>query len=546
MNIEGDITEAIVAKLLAALKVSKAFGPDGVHPRVLRELSATLAVPLVLIFKTSLRTGRLPEIWKKASVSAIYKKGSKKEPGNYRPVSLTSVVCKVMETLVKDWIQDHFRRNNLLSESQYGFISGRSTTLQLLKVMEDWSEAIDSGDQVDVVYFDFAKAFDSVPHRRLLAKLEAYGITGPTLAWVESFLTGREQRVTINGKSSGWHPVTSGIPQGSVLGPLLFVIYINDLPASVVSMMLLFADDTKLYRVIKEAHDRVLLQQDVTSMRNWGLKWLLRYHADKCKSMTVGTTRTNNPPDTPYTLGDIELEHVKSEKDVGVVVDDALTFDDHVAQIAKKANRVAGCIRRAFTYMDDKTFLLLYKALVRPRVEYAQSAWRPYKRMHIDLLEKVQRRATKRVPGLQDLTYTERLKHLKLPTLAYRRLRGDMIEVYKIMSGIYDVQASSGILHTSAQRRTRGNSRRLEKRACRLNTRKYSFSYRVVNAWNSLPDNTVTAPSLHAFENRLDRHWRHHPLQWDYHEPEIQPTNHENMNERRAGHRVERLAPEST
>lgn len=418
---EGDITEAIVTKLLKALKVSKAGGLDGAHPRVLRELSETLAKPLSIIFKTSLRTGRLPRVWKQAAVSSIYKKGSKKQPGNYRPVSLTSVVCKVMETIVRDWIQDHLLRNNLLSTRQFGFIGGRSTTLQLLRAMEDWTDAIDSGQQVDVVYFDFAKAFDSVPHKRLLAKLEAYGITGATLAWIKDFLTGREQKVSINGKSSRWHAVTSGIPQGSVLGPLCFVVYINDVPEVILSLILLFADDTKIYRVIREAYDRHILQQDVH---------------------------------------------------------------------------------------------------IRPHVEYAMAVWKPYKRMNIDLLEKVQHRATKWVPGLRNLSYSDRLLRLKLPTLAYRRLRGDMIEVYKITSGTYDTRASHGILHRALNSRTRGHSRKLEMRQCRLDVRKHSFSHRVVNLWNSLPEQVVTAPTLHTFENRLDRHWRHHPLQWDEHEPE--------------------------
>ncbi len=517
---EGTITDVLVAKLLADLKESKAGGPDGAHPKVLRELSQTLATPLALIFNTSLRTGILPEVWKLGNVSAIYKKGSKSQPGNYRPVSLTSVVCKCMEKIIRDWILDHFTKNNLINPAQYGFVKGRSTTLQLLRVIEDWTAAVDRGEKVDVIYFDFAKAFDTVPHRRLLAKLEAYGITGLTLAWVKSFLTGREQMVSVGGKKSRRHPVTSGIPQGSVLGPTLYVVYVNDLPDAVICRMLLFADDTKIYRVIIDANDRIFLQQDVERMRRWAMKWLQNYAPEKCKSMTVGSARVREMPESLYSLGDVNLSHVRAEKDVGVLVDDTLSFDDHVAQMAKKANRVANCIRRSFTFMDEDMFRLLFKAMVRPHLEYAQSVWKPHKRCHIDLLEQVQHRATKRVPGLQNLSYTERLKRLNLPTLAYRRLRGDMIEVFKITSGIYDTAASSGILHPSNQRRTRGNSKRLEKQHCRLNVRKYSFSQRVVNSWNSLPDSIVTAPSLHSFENRLDRHWRGHPLQWDEKEPE--------------------------
>lgn len=279
---------------------------------MLRELSDVLAEPLCSIYNTSLQTCQLPDVWKEANISAIFKKGDRKLPSNYRPVSLTSIPCKLMEGVVRDRLIDHMTTNNLLSKQQFGFIKGRTTSLQLLHVLEHWQTTIDRGGELDVVYFDFRKAFDTVPHRRLLSKLRGYGITGNTLEWIEHFLIGRRQRVQVKGKPSRWHQVKSGIPQGSVLGPTLFVIYINDLPDTVLSLLYLFADDTKLYREIESPADELALQDDLSRMSQWSALWLLEFHPDKCKSMSV-STRGRRIPESSYKLEATELQHAESE-----------------------------------------------------------------------------------------------------------------------------------------------------------------------------------------------------------------------------------------
>ena len=211
----------------------------------------------------------LPLGWKTANVSAIFKKGDKSNANNYRPISLTSVLCRIMESLVREEIIEHMKENNLFSSKQYGFITGRSTSLQLLKVLDIWTHILDMGGQIDVIYIDFMKAFDQVPHRRLIGKIESYGIGGDIIGWISDFLYDRTQRVLINGHPSASGKVTSGIPQGSVLGPLLFVIYINVLPDAVDSYAYLFADDTKLFSKIAKEEDVTCLQHDLTILQDW-------------------------------------------------------------------------------------------------------------------------------------------------------------------------------------------------------------------------------------------------------------------------------------
>ena len=214
----------------------------------------------------------LPHEWKKANVSALFKKGDNKMASNYRPVSLTSVVCKTMEKFVRDHVSNFMNKNELFSDKQYGFLPKRSTVLQLLNIIDEWSLAVDEGYEINCLYLDFMKAFDTVPHQRLLRKLESYGITDPLLSWISDFLNNRVPRVIVNGTPSSWSKVLSGIPQGSVLGPLLFIIFINDICESLSSSAYLFADDTKLFRIIKEDKDTELLQSDIDTIMNWSDK----------------------------------------------------------------------------------------------------------------------------------------------------------------------------------------------------------------------------------------------------------------------------------
>ena len=500
------VTKEIIENLIGQLNIHKSCGPDNIHPRLLIELRDHISAPLAQLMNKTFKTKAIPQDWKKANVSPIFKKGARNKAENYRPISLTSIVCKLMESIIKEFVMKHLFKNGLLSKKQYGFISGRSTVTQLLKYLDDCAETMANGGVTDTIYLDFAKAFDTVPHERLLVKLKSYGIEGEILHWIEAFLSERTQVVQVNGEKSFVAKVLSGIPQGSVLGPLLFVIYINDLPENLQSQTLMFADDTKVFRQIVSENDSKLLQDDIDNLVAWTEKWLLSFNTDKCHVLTLGKVE-NITHTHQYKISDHVLEHVFDEKDLGVTFDSDLNFETHIASKVNKANSIAGLIRRTFSFLDGPHFKRLYVSFVRPHLEYAQSVWAPHLKRHIDMLENVQIRATKLIDGFSQLTYTERLKILNLPTLAYRRARGDMIEVYKHIYA-YDKETMSG--RFIPKRGNRQHNQQLIWYKAKDGTRgvqSNSFYFRTVKIWNDLPNHVIESPTINAFKNRLDRAW---------------------------------------
>ena len=297
------ITDEAVHKVLSSLKVNKSPGPDLIHPRLLKELAKELASPLKKLFHKTMNVGKIPDKWKMAEVRPIHKKGSRASPNNYRPVSLTSVVCKVFECFIRDALYNHLITNNLLSADQFGFCQGRSCVTQLLATLNDWFLNLDNGTPTDAIYLDFSKAFDSVPHGRLVHKLEAYGVQGKVLNWVRDFLSNRSQFVSINDCKSNTIPVTSGVPQGSVLGPTLFIYYINDLPLETDRKVRVFADDSKIYSGVSSPEDRDKLQKGIDALVRWSKKWLMKFNSDKCKVPHIG----KNDPRYKYTMPDGEV-----------------------------------------------------------------------------------------------------------------------------------------------------------------------------------------------------------------------------------------------
>ena len=499
-----DLNISTIYHKLSALNPNKTPGPDGIHSYVLKMCSASLSEPLYLLFKQSLTTGTLPRDWKTANVTPIYKKGVKSDPNNYRPISLTSQVVKVLESLLRDDILKFLLNHRALSEHQHGFLFGRSCLTNLLESLDDWSSILDTGNAVDIVFLDLHKAFDSVPHRRLLMKLSAYGIQGKIATWLSEFLGGKLQRVVLNQATSGWTPVISGVPQGSVLGPLLFLLYVNDIPDLVQSNLKMFADDIKIYRSIYSTFDSLLLQQDLDKLSEWTQKWLIRFSVPKCVVLTLNNSRPTN-----YTMTDASdvqrsLVQVSQVRDLGVRLTNSLTPTLQCQKAANKAMQVMEMIRRSFKYLTKESFLLLYKSLIRPHLEYCIPCWSPYLAKDIDLLEKIQHRATKLVSDILSLAYTDHLRCLGLHSLYCRRQRGDLIEAFKIINNLSDSSLTFPVLSGA---RTRGHTKRIFVNYSRLNLRKYFFMNRVVQMWNKLLDDVVQASTISVFKARLDSYW---------------------------------------
>ena len=445
--------------------------------------------------------GRIPADWKTAHVTAIFKKGTKSTAGNYRPVSLTCVLCKVLESIIRDAMVNHMNDHKLYSSCQHGFRKGRSCTTQLLEVMENLSRSIDDGQNIDILYLDFRKAFDQVPHHRLLLKLRSYGFVGNISKWIEDFLSDRTQKVRVGDSYSANAKVLSGIPQGSILGPILFTVYINDLPHGISSSCKNFADDTKIFDI---ANNYRLIQQDMKLLQTWSNKWLLYFNAEKCKVLHVG--RTNQCYKYSMEIEENvtqEISKCTEEKDLGVIFDNTLSFDAHINNVINKATRMTGIIRRTFSYLNKTSFTCLYKAMIRPIVEYGNEIWSPQLIRQSSAIEKVQRRATKLINDLKYRTYEDRMRHLSLPSLKYRRMRGDMILVFKILNGLIDMDWREFFIKATAT--TRHSELKLYIKFSRTNTRKYTFSNRTAPIWNSLTGNTKSATSVNNFKNLLDR-----------------------------------------
>lgn len=494
-------TRERVLKELEVIRVDKAMGPDGVHPRVLKELREVVAEPLAILFSQSLETGEVPKDWRTADVVPLYKSGNKEEAGNYRPVSLTSVVGKIMEALLKERLVEHLVVNGLQDPRQHGFTRGRSCQTNLVEFFDWVTREVDQGRAVDMAYLDFSKAFDTVPHRRLLHKLGNMGVGRTVVWWVGNWLGGRTQRVVVNGCHSTEGRVTSGVPQGSVLGPVLFNIFISDIAQDLEGRISLFADDTKLCNRVDTPEGVDRMRSDLQKLEEWSGVWQLKFNAKKCKIMHMG----HKNPGTIYQLGGEDIACTKQERDLGVIISDDLKVGKQCDKAAGKANRMLGCIGRGITSRKREVIIPLYKTLVRPHLEYSVQFWRPYLRKDIDRVEKVQRRATKMVHGLHHKSYEDRLKELNMYSLEERRERGDMIETYKYLTGRNRVQENT-IFKRKRCSRTRGHGMKLEGGRFRGNMRKNFFTERVVDKWNTLPEEVVGAETITGFKNAWDRH----------------------------------------
>ena len=297
----------------------------------------------------------------------------------------------MLEAIIKDKIVAHLERNQILSDSQHGFRSSRSCTTALLETLDMLSYELARGNSVDALYTDFAKAFDKVSHSTLINKLYESGINRKTIGWISNYLHQRKQRVVMGECTSEWKDVTSGVPQGSVLGPLLFIIFINDLPAKIKNLSKLYADDNKILSIVNNQVDHQSLQTDINSSSEWCDQNYVKLNGDKCKILHYGNKNTGYKYYIVTNGIMKELLVSNSEKDVGIIFNSNLQFTQHICKIVAKASRMLGLLINTFSHMDLVTYRTLYCAFVRPLLEFAEQIWSPYQQKDIDKLERVQR-----------------------------------------------------------------------------------------------------------------------------------------------------------
>ena len=488
-----NICESQIKKLLQNLKENKAMGPDNLHPKLLKFLAENdkFVEALTLLLKKCVDMECIPAIWKSALVIPIHKKGSVHLPENYRPVSLTCILCKLYETILREHILSYVI--DIITENQHGFMRGRSCLSNLLETLDKANEFLAEGNCVDLLYFDFSKAFDTVSHYRLMIKLEAMGFSDKMINILSNFLCDRSMRVKVGDAVSNAKPVMSGVPQGSVLGPLLFLLFINDLPDHIKNEIKIFADDVKM---VADPMDMDSIQNDLNELCMWESIWMLKFNLEKCKVLHVG----RNNPKNNYKFLDGNLNECSLEKDLGVTFNEKFSFHDHIYTSISKAKSCLAWLLRNTLSRDPYVMKTAYKSLVRHNLEYCCQVWAPKNRhgnwKAILDIEAVQRSFTRVVDGMQELSYQQRLKKLGLTTLLERRMRGDLIETFKILKGLNNYGTS--FFNVSSR------TNNLVSRPKSLTNPDF-FGERVKNYWNKLPEYVKNKNNVNSFKNALDK-----------------------------------------
>ena len=411
-DLEFSVSDNIEA--IEDIKPNAASGPDEIPVSLLKNCKEALAIPIHLIWSKSLACGEVPSFYKFSNISPLHKKDSKALPSNYRPISLTSHIIKVFERIIKKKLVLHLEMNDLLCDKQHGFRSGRSCLTQLLHHFDDVLESLTNKADFDSIYLDYAKAFDKVDHKLLIKKLHLYGINPKIIKWIECFLSDRKQAVVVDGHLSFLAFIISGVPQGTVLGPILFLIFINDIEQCIAqSIIRCFADDTRVSISVKTEQDVSLLQMDLNSVIQWSERNNMALHKDKFEYMCHRHNRHNALIELPFVSelyqysvsDDKSLAPVSQLRDLGVLVSNDLSWSPHIIAIANKARQKAAWVLSVFQTRSPVIMLTLYKSMVRSLLEYCCPLWHPSKISDIQELESVQKAFTARISGMRDLHY---------------------------------------------------------------------------------------------------------------------------------------------
>ena len=492
-----------IRSIILSLPQGKAPGPDGIGVRFLSNTVDSISPVLCRIFQTSIRCGCLPLGWKTANITPVFKSGDRSCLNNYRPVALTSTVCKVMERVISDVILRHLDDYCLISANQHGFLPHRSCVTQLLNVYHTWAAQLDQRNppRIDAVFLDMSKAFDRMPHDTLLHKLASgFNIGGALWSWIKDFLVGRLQRVTFVGRTSEWSLVKSGVPQGSVLGPLLFNLFINDISRNINSPCVLFADDVLLYRSIRTDLDVSELQNDLNELSAWSASNGMTFNTSKTKIMHISRKRAQFFP--AYILSGTALTASNTVKYLGVTLSAQLSWNDHIKSVSSSANRMLGFIKTVAFNASVHAKLALYKALVLPIVEYGLPAWLPQTKKQDDTLENIQRRATRFILGQKRgvMSYTERLEILNWSTLSNRRNFAVLSLVCKCLLNLVKCEMCQTKVTVNSRHTNIVSFNHLQARTQSLHL---SCFHQFPRLWSNLPEHVSNALILKPFSQFL-------------------------------------------
>ena len=510
------ITAEKIIKAIDQISIDSACGDNDIPAIILKNCKQALSHPILLIWKESMQRGYIAKQYKNQIITPVHKKASKADPANYRPIALTSHIIKIFERIVKDQFVSHLIKENLLCRNQHGFTKGKSCLTQLILHIDSVLNNLLENKDTDVIYLDFAKAFDKVDHQILLKKLHAYGVRGKLLTWLNCYLANREQTVVIDGKHSYTAKVISGVPQGTVLGPILFIVYLNDLQSCIKhSLVSSFADDTRLKRAINTTHDTQLLQSDLDNSITWSDHNNMLLHQKKFELLSHSTDQKNHLLVLPFQKEFMEYHTADGSvispqptvRDLGVTISSDLSWSTHITNIAEDARKISSWILSVFSDRSATTIMPLYKTLIRSRLEYCSPLWHPSKIEDIKHLEAVQRSITSKISEVKHLPYWERLRKLNLMSLQRRRERYIAIQMYKL----YHELTPNDLQLEFYESNRRGPCCKIPpmSKICRPKVqRMYDESFRVMGAkiWNTIPECIRRKTTLSSFKSALTKH----------------------------------------
>ena len=486
-----------VYNVLSRLKEGKAPGLDGLPPRLLRLCARGISSSLSALFNRSFTEGHFPSAWKQALIIPVFKKGSRSDPGNYRPIALLSVVSKVMERLVHEKLSRFLAP--WLHDNQSGFRRRDGTEPQLVRLTQEWSAAVDKSNYVAAVFFDLRKAFDRVWHRGLLAKLSAAGIKGTALKWFSSFLSDRCQATLVDGKLSNFSALHAGVPQGAILSPLLFSVYMNDIPSPAHSTNL-FADDTSSYVVCKTASVvSSRLQSQINVISEWFQTWLLSVNIGKSAVMVFRSHRMT-PVQAQVAIDSVAIPQVTAHRHLGLVFNETLTWSDHVDFVISKASSRIGFLRRLSKRCPQLVMRDLYQCCIRPVIEYASVAWSGMSTTDSKRLERCNRSAARLITQTNlctHLPHSVLLARAGLDNLQARRSISQCKLCYLLISNHQPVHLQNAFqlwLPTASTHSMSCRSSTVRLPRPKKSVMKNSPFYASFSTWNSLPPSIRDSP----------------------------------------------------